>query len=372
MNENELFFEEILRLAFKKVEKDTGESSLSKQAQVLSVLINEKEKEKGFGDKTYERYFNKYVLKKLVKEVKNPTMDVFNGLLHFLDYKNFKDFKLNNAHLIVKKKPSIKKTSTERVKNNNIEKERIDKKNSNPIEVTIKNSFKINKVLLYCVVAITGLIGMFVLNDVIFKEQKTQPTTVIYNRYNGNLNYYYATKKDGEILLYDDFQSNNNKNLKPVTKEVMLTYFKQQQVEVTNEDQQRWFKVNLEEENSNKKVKTGEISTVTVKEKPAEKPMNTTKVAIKNNAVLDTQISGYFEQLYAKTNEEYVATGSVIYTFKESSFSKEMVVCELVLTYKVKLYTSNATFEVNSITITATGLSEIDAKNNAIKKLQFN
>lgn len=279
----------------------------------------------------------------------------------YREYLKYKNLEIEHVNLHSKSEDPTKKIEIEaKPKNSNI-----------PPEIVLKSNSKLLKLVAIFFVGIAFISGFWLLNDFFIKE-KAQPTTVIYNTYNGDLNYYYATKKDGEILLYNDFQSNNNKNLKPVTKEVMLTYFKQQQVEVTNEDQQRWFKVNLKEENNNKEVENTKISTEEVKEKPAEKPINTTKVTIKNNAVLDTQISGYFEQLYTKTNEDYVATGTVSYNFKESSFSKEMVFCELVLTYKVKLYTSNATFEVNSITKTATGLSEIDAKNNAIKKLQFN
>lgn len=260
----------------------------------------------------------------------------------------------------------------------NLNKDSINKNENTdrkPLEVIIKNPFKLNNMLLYSVVVITLFFGILVLNDLFLKDKlklEQQPTTVIYNSYNGNLNYYYSTNKDGEILLYNNSQPNKKTNLKPVTQEVMLTYFKQQHVEVTNEDQKRWFKVNLEETNNANEVKKAETLVKKNEENSITKLKTVTKVIIKNNSTLDTQISNYFEKFYTKTKNKYLASGTVTYKYTESSFSKEMVVCELVLTYKVKLFNSISIFETGSITTTATGLSKTDAKNRAIKKIQFN
>ena len=119
-------------------------------------------------------------------------------------------------------------------------------------------------------------------------------------------------------------------------------------------------------------VKKAETLVKKNEENSITKLKTVTKVIIKNNSTLDTQISNYFEKFYTKTKNKYLASGTVTYKYTESSFSKEMVVCELVLTYKVKLFNSISIFETGSITTTATGLSKTDAKNRAIKKIQFN
>lgn len=367
MNEKDVFFEEILRLAFEKVEEDTGEIVFSRQTQELSILI--KGKKKTYGEKTYERYFNKYVLKKNLDEVKNPTMDVFNGLLLYLDYENFKGFKEENAHLINGEQPSIKKKSLERVSQIKVEEKKLEEKTNKPIEVTIKNSFKINKVLLYCAVAITVLIGIFVFNDVLFNENKLQPKEINYNRYTGDLNFYYSKNdKTGEIKFYDnDDVPKNNDNYKPATQEIILTHFKLQNKEVTEADKQRWFKV------ENKTIEDNDIKMVNKSPiKTAELVVLKKIVVINNNSVKDNLLSAFFEKEYNKTSITYNALGTVSYTYKKSSFSDKMVVCNLELSYKVYLSNASKAFDINTITVSASGFSNSEAKMNTIKKLKFN
>jgi hypothetical protein len=172
----------------------------------------------------------------------------------------------------------------------------------------------------------------------------------------------------------------NDFNIKPVTQEVMLNYFKQQNITVTDEDTKRWFKENLKEES----LKLIEVKTLNPIEKTVEKSnqkievkeidkllIKNTKVTIKNDDVFDQVISMYFENNYNKTNENYSVIGDVSYAFKESTIYKNLVICNLSLTYSVKLNYNNKLFDSGSIVSIGSGFSNIDAKQNAISKIRL-
>lgn len=239
-------------------------------------------------------------------------------------------------------------------------------------EIEINGLLKLVNPLYIGLILVILLTSIWILNGLFFNTlPEPVPQTIIYNTYNGNLNYYYTKKDNGEIVLYKNTDGLPNNTFKPVTQKVILTYFKQKNIDVSNEDTKRWFK----EEIGGEILKQNSNETTNTKKhvKPLSNlAVQNTKVTIKSNKDIDNIMSVYFKNTYKKTTLKYIATGNVSYTFKESSFIKDATVCKLVLTYNVKLINSDTLFDLNTITSTATGFSMLDAKNKAIDKLQFN
>jgi len=246
-------------------------------------------------------------------------------------------------------------------------------KKKQPLEIKISGLSKLLNHLYIGLLLVVLLASVWFLRDLFFnKITEPIPRTIIYNTYNGNLNYYYTKKENGDIVLYENTSQLPNNKFKPVTQEVILTYFKQQNINVSNEDTKRWFKEKIVNENPTTIVNTTETATTKRDVKKLNSTItNNTEVIIKNSDDIDNAMSIYFKNMYKKTTQKYLATGNVSYRFRKSSFIKDATVCELVLTYKVKLNNSDTLFDLSTITSTATGFSKVDAKNNAINKLQF-
>ncbi|WP_456378021.1 hypothetical protein, partial [Lutibacter sp.] len=157
---------------------------------------------------------------------------------------------------------------------------------------------------------------------------------------------------------------------KPVTQEVMVTYFKQQNNSVSNEDTKRWFKEKVVNESPKTIVNTTETPNTKRSVKPQSNlAIQNTKVIIKNNSILDSTLSLYIESIYNKTTKKYTLTGDVSYIFRESTINNALVVCNLSLTYSVKFNKNNKEFDSGILTSVGSGFSNFEAKQNAISKI---
>lgn len=244
-------------------------------------------------------------------------------------------------------------------------------KKEQPLEIKISDLSKLLNPLYIGLLLVVLLVSSWLLKDFFFNTiTEPVPQTIIYNTYNGNLNYYYTKKENGDIALYENTSQLPNNKFKPVTQEVILTYFKQKNISVSNEDTKRWFKEKII---TNKPIIVNTTDTVTTKnvKKLSSIIAKNTKVIIRSDEGIDDVMGIYFKNTYKKTTQKYLATGNVSYHFRESSFIKNATVCELVLTYEVKLNDSDTLFDLNTITRTATSSSKTNAKNKAINKLQF-
>lgn len=367
MDTNNDLYKKIIELAFEKAAKNIVRKSLKAKTDYLEANIL-----KGCNAKTYERYYKKYVTK-TGNDFENPSEVVLDGLAVFIGYQSFLHFKIENSKLVIEK---INEASKE------IQLPSSNKIVDTPLKAINNNPTKLLKAVFISFILISIFVGVWIVNDLFFKKTpQPQPTTVVYNTYNGNLNYYYYQKDNGELLLFKNKGEINNEPLMPATKQVMLTYFKQQNVAVSKEDEKRWFKEptdvqKLEGKTDIPPVKIAEEIQEEIVDKNKTKTVNrfkaTSIIAIKNENGLDTDISAFFRNNYKKPTENYNVMGTISYNFNESSFSKNLIVCNLHLNFIVKLNSSDSIFEENTITISATGFSNADAKKNAIKKIQFN
>ncbi|MCF6308314.1 MAG: hypothetical protein L3J09_10185 [Flavobacteriaceae bacterium] len=272
----------------------------------------------------------------------------------------------------------LKGNATEKSKTKLIGKEVVDKtgvsKNKKPHSLNP---------LIYVGLITAVLISIWIVKDLIVeKKEKPIPQKIEVANYNyhGDLNYYYNLNKKGKVELYDKKGRIYNEPLKPATKEIMLTYFKQN----NDTGKRRWFKEvvvnnkgkkndNLKKENITLDKKKAEP-----KEQPKEKGSSTkeiatkTKIVITNNNVLDNSISAFFKKNYTKTKEKYTCKGIATYNYRESKTNKRLVVCDIELSYTIISNSTQKKLDDGLINATGSGFSKNKAKQQAISRLLLN
>ncbi len=211
------------------------------------------------------------------------------------------------------------------------------------------------KPLFYAVFFLMLLVSIWIVKDLFTSKTQKIPQKIEITNYNGNLNYYYYLNDKGKIELYDKQGIIANKPLKPVTQDVLFTYFEQNKTQ----DTRKWTKKVVQ--------KTPEKP----QPKPKKKSVASTKISILNNGQTDFKLGAVFKKKYNST-QQYTCKGTVNYTYRKSEVNSQLTVCDAVINYTITANKTNEELETNQLHSIGSGFSKLEAKQNAISKINFN
>lgn len=337
------FYEKIVTAAFEKAK----ESVTKDNKNAKSVHISKEIDTFIIGDlitkDTLTKYYDKYVLKQK-SNFNEPSLRVMNSLAKYLGFKNFIDFKKNFQKKLIEEETLI----------------------SSP-----KNEKPPFKPLIIVGIIVLTLISVWIVKDLFKTDKKLIPQKIeiTNHNYHGDLNYYYNVDDKGIIELYDKKGIVSGKPLTPVTKEIMFTYFEQN----NNKDIRKWRKeiVDADEELQRNDISDKNKLEIEIKEiEPIKKKaIKNTEVEIINNGIVDVIVSTAFKQKYTNTKEKYTCNGTVEYTYKENSISSKLIVCNAILIYTVVSNNTGEEIDSGMIKSVGTDTSETGAKQNAISRI---
>ncbi len=101
-----------------------------------------------------------------------------------------------------------------------------------------------------------------------------------------------------------------------------------------------------------------------------QKKIISVQVEIYNNKQKDLLLSNLFKQQIT-FSEPYSCTGEVIYSYRNSTINKDLIICDLFCSYKIVSNKTQTLLEEKTITTTGTGFTKSMAKQQAINKIGF-
>jgi len=388
----------LLELVFNKVKED--EDAFNKNA--ICVYLSDKIEQDYsiiYTYKTYERYYDKYVLNK--EEIAGtPNIRLKNAFSKYLGFENYTDFKQKNRENIPKEKIQFKDKKQKFAQKNRLEKSKKD---------TLINPKLIKTVSLLGIVALLTYIIFTPLEFFKEKQPDTINTINIENFDARNKAYYYYIF-DGKIKLVDtdNLKNINNKKTKPITQRVLNTYFHQQGKDTTTKQyktlQANYFNKNvlpitdIEEVGESTVIPKNLIKTATpitreasitsglpvakeevpTKNRTLKTTNNSLSFNILNNNTIDYKALSIFQKKHKNTYQisktlnkkaNFVCEGNTTYNYRESKRDKNRVICDFTLVYQINKADTKEIIELFNEKVKGTGFSESTAKENAIKKM---
>jgi len=322
------------------------------------------------------------------KSDKMRNRETVNLLAFLLDYQPRPLTKYLNSHDSVS---AVKEVSTE-FEGNKIE------ENIKRAKLEIKQKISTHKKINFAkILSILGIIAisLFIISEFtsLFKQElPNEPNTIInIENLNADKTYYYYYIADGKIDITDDINAigNNGTNPKPITHQVLNTYFYQQGVDTTAAnykivranyfnkgntlpitDAKQFSNTTPEVENKH--------TNIPEKENFKTNTNNTLSFAIIHNEKIDANLLPILQEKYkdsyqlifnTKKEANYNCTGKTVYTYRKSKMTPDRIICDLEVVYQLKNIKTNQIIESKRELVIGTGFSEQKAKENALFKL---
>lgn len=344
----------IIALVFKKGYTKFPEAK--SKTELTDKIIVDKEFKGELSAKSLLNFFN-YFFYDGVKQ--NPKSENITSLLNYINFDTFKQFKANQPNdncledvpfTKIKEKEIVVEVKEEK----KAEPEKKGKEKSEE-EVVSKDSF--NKLLItlfisLCIVAISvsgfyffnqkgdNKIHINNINNVNnFKQITPTKDTQFFSEETGEPQIWYASYKNQlDFFNAEGNHPKTNEKLKPVNREIVKTYF---------------------------------VEKLPINSTEVDYPKRINSFGIFNKGKKDSEITIYFDENYNKKTIPFNFGGTVTYNFTESSISKKLVVCEIVLTYIVISKKTNEKIDSNNVVAKGSGFTKQEAKQNAILNIEL-